>query len=133
MTILIGYLPTPEGNAALTAGISEAKLRGEDAVILNSPRVGAPVATALASEEQIRELRERAEEAGVQVEVRQPGHTDDLTEEFMEIAADIDASLIVIGLRRRSQVGKFILGSNAQRILLQADRPVLAVKASSNS
>jgi nucleotide-binding universal stress UspA family protein len=37
--------------------------------------------------------------------------------------------LIVIGLRHRTQVGKFILGSHAQRILMQADRPVLAVKA----
>ena len=55
--------------------------------------------------------------------------TDDLTDEFIDIADEIDASLIVIGLRRRSQVGKFILGSHSQRILLQADRPVLAVKA----
>ncbi|HEX2248219.1 MAG TPA: universal stress protein, partial [Arthrobacter sp.] len=28
MSILVGYLPTPEGEAALTAGIEEAKLRG---------------------------------------------------------------------------------------------------------
>lgn len=129
MTILIGYLPTPEGEAALAAGIEEAKLRNKDIVILNSPRKGAPVDASLASADQVEELLKRAADAGVTATVRQPGHTDDLTDEFMQVAEEAGASLIVIGLRKRSQVGKFILGSQAQRILLQADRPVLAVKA----
>jgi nucleotide-binding universal stress UspA family protein len=129
MTILIGYVPTPEGEAALNAGIAEGKLRNENIVILNSPRKGAPVDPALASAEQVAALLKRAKDAGVAAMIRQPGHTDDLTDEFIDIADEIDASLIVIGLRRRSQVGKFILGSHSQRILLQADRPVLAVKS----
>ncbi|MET3719420.1 nucleotide-binding universal stress UspA family protein [Arthrobacter sp. UYEF21] len=54
---------------------------------------------------------------------------NDLADEFLDVARQVDASLIVIGLRHRSQVGKYILGSHAQRILTQADRPVLAVKA----
>ena len=49
-------------------------------------------------------------------------------EDLISIAETSDAALIVIGLRRRTPVGKLILGSNAQRILLDAPCPVLAVK-----
>jgi nucleotide-binding universal stress UspA family protein len=50
-------------------------------------------------------------------------------EDLISIAEEVEAELIVIGLRRRTPVGKLILGSNAQRILLDASCPVLAVKA----
>ena len=50
-------------------------------------------------------------------------------EDLVSVAESHDAELIVIGLRRRTPVGKLILGSNAQRILLDASCPVLAVKS----
>ena len=49
---------------------------------------------------------------------------------LIAVAEEENAEFIVIGLRRRTPVGKLILGSNAQRILLDATCPVLAVKAS---
>jgi len=50
-------------------------------------------------------------------------------EDLIAVAGELDADFIVIGLRRRTPVGKLIMGSNAQRILLEAPCPVLAVKA----
>ncbi len=50
-------------------------------------------------------------------------------EDLIGVAEEVGADFIVIGLRRRTPVGKLILGSNAQRILLDAPCPVLAVKA----
>ncbi len=50
-------------------------------------------------------------------------------EDLVRAASDFEADLIVIGLRRRSAVGKLLLGSNAQEILLEAKCPVLTVKA----
>lgn len=46
----------------------------------------------------------------------------------LQAAGEHEAELIVIGIRRRSPVGKALLGSAAQDILLAADCPVLGVK-----
>ncbi|TFV57751.1 universal stress protein [Geodermatophilus sp. DF01-2] len=128
MTVLVAYVPTPEGDAAFTAAVAEAVRRRERLVLLNTPRQGAPVSAAMADEETVRALLDRASAADVEVEVRQEAHTGDLADEVVRVAAAVDASVVVIGLRRRSPVGKLLMGSTAQRILLDADRPVLAVK-----
>ena len=129
MTILVGYLDTPEGRAALDAGIAEARLREQPLVVVNSPRRGAPVDDAMLAPEQVSEIVDRATDHGVRVEVRQPLHGDSLADTLESVAGEVGASLVVIGLRHRSPVGKLILGSTAQRILLDASVPVLAVKA----
>jgi nucleotide-binding universal stress UspA family protein len=130
MSILVGYVPSPEGEAAAAAGIAEAKLRGEDLLIVNSVREGgAWVDKAVASDADLLRLQQLAEKDGVQMEILRPDHRDDVATEILDLASARQVSLIVIGLRQRSQVGKLLMGSHAQRILLQADRPVLAVKA----
>ena len=52
----------------------------------------------------------------------------DASEEILAVAREHRAELIVIGLRRRTPVGKLLMGSTAQRVLLEASCPVLAVK-----
>jgi nucleotide-binding universal stress UspA family protein len=128
VTVLVAYVPTPEGEAAFTAGLAEARLRSEDLVVLNSPRGGAPVSTDVAPPEVVERLTTEATGLGVALTVRQDAHTGDLAEEVVRVADDLSVSVIVIGVRRRSAVGKLLLGSSAQRILLDANRPVLAVK-----
>ena len=66
---------------------------------------------------------------GVDMEVRQLVRGNEPAEDLISVADETGADLIVIGLRRRTPVGKLILGSNAQRILLDAPCAVLAVKA----
>jgi nucleotide-binding universal stress UspA family protein len=128
MTVLVGYLPTAEGEAAFTAALDEAKRRGEDLLAINSPRSGAPVSVEAADPHHLDDLTARAERNGVELRIQTTPHTGELADELLHIAASENASVIVIGLRRRSPVGKLFLGSTAQRILLTADRPVLAVK-----
>jgi nucleotide-binding universal stress UspA family protein len=128
MSIVVGYVPTPAGEAAVQAAITEAKLRDEDLLVVNSAREGSVVETTVATTEDLSRILTLADDAGVRAEVVRGTHRDDFTDEILDLAEQHDASLIVIGLRRRSTVGKFIMGSVAQRILLQADHPVLAVK-----
>lgn len=128
MTVVVGFLPTAEGEAAFAAALAEAARRGEPLLLLNSPRAGAAVSADLASPETAAALTERAQRAGVRLDLRQEPHTGDTADELLRVAEAANASVIVIGLRRRSPVGKLLLGSNAQRVLLAADRPVLAVK-----
>jgi nucleotide-binding universal stress UspA family protein len=129
--IVIGYVPKPEGHAALKLGADEAKARGASLVVVNSHRGGREFDRddALETEAQLDAVRTELTTAGVEFEIRQLVRGMDPAEDLINIAAEVSADLIVIGLRRRSPVGKLILGSNAQRILLDAPCPVLAVKA----
>ena len=130
MTIVVGYVPTPEGEAALTAAISEAQLREEPLHIVNSSRGDSLSDPRYASEDSLGALRARLDETGIAYEVKQFVRGHEASEELVSEADRLKASLIVIGLRRRTATGKLITGSQAQRILLDANCPVLAVKAS---
>jgi nucleotide-binding universal stress UspA family protein len=130
-TIVVGYVPKAEGHAALRRAAEEARLRGSRLVVVNSHRGGRDFdrEDALRSESELEEVRAELDRAGVEHEVRQLVRGLDPAEDLLGIVEEVKAELIVIGLRRRSPVGKLILGSNAQRVLLDAACPVLAVKA----
>ena len=130
-TIVVGYVPKAEGRAALRRAAEEAKLRDMRLVVVNSHRGGRDFDRddAIESEAQLEEVRSTLRDAGVEHEVRQLVRGLDPADDLVNVATEVSADIIVIGLRRRSPVGKLILGSNAQRVLLDAPCPVLAVKA----
>jgi nucleotide-binding universal stress UspA family protein len=130
MTIVVGYVPTPEGEAALTAAISEAGLRQEPLHVVNTSRGDSLIDNRFASEDALADVRARLDAAGMVYEIEQEVRGREASDEVVDIAERIKANLIVIGLRRRSPTGKLLTGSQAQRILLDAHCPVLAVKAS---
>ncbi|MDO9456037.1 universal stress protein [Nocardioides sp.] len=123
-TVVVGYVPKPEGEAALDKAVEEARLRGAELIVVHSHR-----ARGDEEEPDLTAVRARLDESGVTYEVRQLVRGFEAAEDLVSVAEAQDAELIVIGLRRRTPVGKLILGSNAQRVLLDAHCPVLAVKA----
>jgi nucleotide-binding universal stress UspA family protein len=128
--VVVGYVAKPEGEAAVEQGIAEARLRGASLIVVNSQRGGREYDdnASLRTEQDLSALEAKLEESGVEHEIRHLVRGYEPAEDLINIAEACGADLIVIGLRRRTPVGKLILGSNAQRILLDAPCPVLAVK-----
>ncbi|AVZ75750.1 universal stress protein UspA [Streptomyces lunaelactis] len=131
MTVLVGYVPSPEGEAALRAGVDEARTRGETLLVMNTSRGDAYVDRGFAQQKDLDHVRRDLTELGVDFDIRQVVGGRDAAEEILDLAASSEVSLVVIGLRHRSAVGKLLMGSSAQRILLDSPCPVLAVKADS--
>ncbi|MBA2317138.1 MAG: universal stress protein [Euzebyales bacterium] len=129
--IIVGYISSDEGRAALDRAIEETKLRGGQLVVVHSMRGGErdEAAKATSYRRELRAVEERLDAEGVAYEVRELVRGKPAGDDLAAFANEERADLIVIGLRRRSPVGKLVLGSNAQDVLLQADCPVLAVKA----
>lgn len=129
MAIVVGFVPRPEGHAALDRAIEEARLRHTRLVVLNVSRGDALVDSRFASSADWQAVQERLEASGVEHEVAQNVEARDPAEQLLRVAQETNAELVVIGLRRRTPVGKLIMGSAAQTILLESEAPVLAVKA----
>jgi len=127
MAVVIGFIPDEYGEAALTAGLEEAQRRQTGVVVVNSTRGDALVDKRYVGAEGMVSLEQRLAESGVEHELRQTIGRD-IAEEILAVAAEVSADAIVIGIRHRTPVGKLIMGSVAQRVIIDAACPVVAVK-----
>lgn len=132
MRIATGFLQSPEGKAALDAAADEAEARGAQLLVVHSMKGGERDEL-----DQIRTYDAAFDEAtdalstrGIDFEIKRYVRGASPAEDLLQCARDEDVDLLVIGIRHRSPVGKLILGSNAQDIILQAECPVLCVKPS---
>jgi nucleotide-binding universal stress UspA family protein len=128
MSVVVGYVPTAEGDAALETAIREAGTRQVRLIVIISERGHHFGTEPVELQAGADDVRRQLELTHLHYEVRQTTRGRDVAEDIVDAANAEDAQLIVIGLRRRSPQGKLLLGSNAQRILLDAPCPVLAVK-----
>lgn len=131
MTIVVGYVPTPEGRAAVEEAIAEGRRRGLALVIVHSHVGGDQLEQGRGAqyETDLEHLRTGLDELAVDAEVIQFARGADPAADILRVAEERAAVVIVMGLRKRSTVGKLFLGSTATRILQGARCPVLAVPA----
>ncbi len=113
MSVLVAANTSAEGQAALRAGLHEARLRGTDLVYMN---LGDAALDVTAPD-------------GVTVTELPRDPEAHPADALLDAAVSNEVTLIVVGTKRRSPVGKLILGSTVQQILLEAGVPVLSVKA----
>lgn len=130
MRIAVGFIHTEEGAAALQAARREARERDGQLIVVHSMRGGERHEGEIAAEHDkaLREIEAELDEDGIDYEIKRYARGATPSEDLLQCARDEDVDLLVIGIRRRSPVGKLLLGSNAQDIILHADCPVLAVK-----
>jgi nucleotide-binding universal stress UspA family protein len=129
MTILVAYVPRPEGQTALAKGIELAKERNEHLIVVNATPGGTGDDPSRADAQDVERVEQLISVSGIQAEFKQFVRGKNAVEELEDLVTTSNASMLVIGLRRRSAVGKLIMGSMAQEILMNISCPILAVKA----
>lgn len=128
MNIVVGYVPTPEGRAAVDYAVEVATEKSARLVVVNTGERGNDASPAFASAADWDALEQRLSSLGIDNQMHQPELVKATGDEILRVAQAVEADLIVIGVRRRSPVGKLFLGSISQQVILEADCPVVAVK-----
>ncbi len=127
MTIAVAYRPDDFGRAALDWAAAEARIKGESLLIINVHRVEPRLDAGHAKGRHVQDITEALAQDNVPYELRQV-EGENVASTVLFEAEQASASLIVIGVRPRSPVGKILMGSVAQQILLDSAVPVVAVK-----
>ena len=126
--VLVGYIPTPEGIAALDYAIGYAEQNSARLTVVNTGKDGDYAHPQFATAEDVDTIDDLLASRNVEHTIVRPTDGKPAAEAILDTATEVGADTIVIGVRRRSPVGKMLTGSTAQAIILGADCPVIAVK-----
>ena len=128
MTVAVAHQISPAGPVALKEAAREASIRSTDLVVIHvteSFDLDTTEAHRGGLSDEIAKVLSEAGLGEVEWDLKM-GTGENVAESVLELAGN--AELLVIGARRRSPVGKFLLGSVTQSIILDSQVPVLVVK-----
>ena len=126
MTIAIAYRPDAYGQAAVEFAVEEALRRDASVLVVNVHGPGPDGTTPPPAD--LTGVTDRLERAGIAYDVAQV-EDPDVVGAVVDVLDERGAELLVIGMRKRTPVGKLIMGAVAQRLMLDTSIPVVAVKA----
>jgi nucleotide-binding universal stress UspA family protein len=130
MTVAVAHQVSPTSRIALEQAVREAGYRGADLAVLHVVESIDPdrqEAYRLGISDEIEKVVGKDCEVSWSLHLSTAG--PDVAGALLALVEGIDADLLVIGARRRSPVGKALLGSVTQTLILEADLPVLVVKS----
>lgn len=125
--VLLAYAAHRHSDAAFEAAVRQARWRRRPLVIVNAHHAEHQAETGLATPDQLKALAQRARDQGVEVRTEQPAGPDVATM-ILNRVDGLPAEVVVLSTRPRSAVGKLLLGSTAQRVLMEAACEVLLVR-----
>ncbi len=129
MAVAVAYVPSSLGRAALRAAIQEAQHRRTGLLVINATITGEVVnSDRFAQDEDIVRARAECAASGVTMQIVQPVGID-VARLIINTVKEHGSQVLVIGLKPGNPVGKLLLGSLSQSLLMECPIPVLAVKA----
>jgi nucleotide-binding universal stress UspA family protein len=133
MKILVAYNAVDGDKEGLVLGLQQAKAFKAEVIVLASLMVSDKGYSfdSRAKEDALLKLTEAKkfyEEAGIKCTTELMIRGKDPGEDIVKYAKENQIDLIIVGVRLRSRVGKMLLGSTAQYVILKAPCPVLTFK-----
>jgi nucleotide-binding universal stress UspA family protein len=127
MSIVVGYVPTETGFSAIKEAEREARACDAPVVVVNVVGPAGYAVPTAADERNLDAVTEYLTKNGIQNSLRQVANAGSPADVIIEIARELGASLIVVGLHQRPWIARELLGSTARSIVLAAPCPVLIV------
>ena len=129
MKILVGYDGSDLAKKALKLAQEHAKAFGAEVIhVLHSKVTDLPEKQHKLDEQDMDDVRNSAKAAGCVCETHLLIRSMDPGPHLVKFAQEHGIDEIIIGVKRRSKVGKLLLGSTAQHVILEASCPVICVK-----
>ena len=130
MKIMVGYEDNNASEESLKMAVQHAKAFTAEVLLVTSMMSGdEPDLEAITeAEKNLVKAKKYCEDAGVKSETHLLIRGFEPGEDLVMFAQEQNVDELIIGIKRRSKVGKFIFGSTAQVVILDAHCPVLTVK-----